>query len=80
MLDGLAIVLTMRKAWAERTAGEVLRLPRVMICPCQLGQVHGFRVQQLLSHTFSAMRAASLAFGKVVLIISWWRRAETRFL
>lgn len=41
MLDGLAIVLTMRKAWAERTAGEVLRLPRVMIYPCQLGQVHG---------------------------------------
>jgi hypothetical protein len=29
---------------------------------------------------FSAMRAASLAFGTVVLIISWWRSAETRLL
>ena len=30
--------------------------------------------------TFSAIRAAILAFGRVVLIASWCSRAETRFL
>lgn len=39
-----------------------------------------FPTQRIKKLTFSAILAASLAFGKVVLMVSWCSKADTRFL
>lgn len=46
--------------------------------PCQL--TFRYSVHQADELTFSAILAASFALGRVVLIVSWCKSAETRFL
>ena len=68
---------TIKKAIAARRAGSLPFLPSVMIFQCQLCVETSTTSCKL---TFSAILAVSLALGKVVLMLSWCNKAETRFL